>query len=384
MLKSPRNKVMIMKSMKLQAIPMKTFAKTFSLNTLLISAALGLAACASSTGGNTGTANPQAERITDERILAERKALDGLQTRLKVLNDAGVPVKSYTHAKAQCWLDSAKTQYHENDRTGYVEEAMEQSTLLIRSLETDKTKLAGNDTPLIAKSDKVRDDLWARFATLKGKPGFSCVEQIVACNEVRLVRAGHANQQTGWRQASPHIAMVEDALKVAEREEAACKVPSVVAVPKAPAAPPAASPAPVVVAPAAPTVTTRRLAILADALFHYDQYSLQHMLPEGKSRLREAAASLQTYSRIDQIGVYGYTDRVGSDQYNQTLSQRRADTVKAYLRSLGVNAPVFVSEGRGKSLSKSDECRRGMPLKQLAPCLQADRKVEIEVTGILQ
>jgi OmpA-OmpF porin, OOP family len=373
-----------MKHMKAKHTPMK------SLTLIAASVALlALSGCASTTRGIEGTDNQQASRITDERILADRQSLESLQSRLKVLNDAGVPVKSYTHAKAQCWLDTAKTQYHENDRTGYVEEAMGQSNTLIRSLEANKSATAPAGTAMIANSERLREDLWKRFDALKTKPGFSCVEQIVACNEVRLVRAGHANQQTGWRQASPHIAMVEDALKVAERDEAACKRPTIVPAPAAVA--PVAPPPPVVVAPApapvpapAPMVTTQRLVLMADALFHYDQYSLQHMLPEGKARIREAVSTLKSYSRIDQIGVYGYTDRVGTDEYNTLLSQRRADTVKAYLQSLGVNAPVMVAQGRGKSLTKSDECRRGMPLKQLAPCLQPDRKVELEVTGILQ
>jgi outer membrane protein OmpA-like peptidoglycan-associated protein len=366
---------------------------------LLGAALLALSGCASqSTTTPAGLANPQAARITDERMVAERQALEGLQSRLKALNDAGVPIKSYAHAKAQCWLDSAKTQYHENDRTGYIEEAMAQSLSLIKSLEADKTKPVAMTKPLIAQSDRLRPDLWKRFEALKGKPGFYCVEQLVACNEVRLVRAGHANQQTGWRQASPHIAMVDDALNIAEREEAACKRPTITTVPKepvAPAAAPAAASAPAAVAPAATPVpapvaaparviSTERITILADALFDYDQYTTQHILPQGKSRMKEAAQSLKSYYRIDKIRVIGYTDRVGTDQYNQVLSQRRADTVKAYLKGLGVEAPVFTAEGMGKSLSMSPSCPRGTPLEKLAPCLQPDRKVELEVTGIVQ
>ncbi len=365
-----------------------------SVKTALLGATLlALSGCASQPSTTAaGVANPQAARITDERMVAERQALEGLQSRLKALNDASVPIKSYAHAKAQCWLDSAKTQYHENDRTGYIEEAMQQSVTLIKSLEADKTKPVEMTTPLIAQSDRLRPDLWKRFEALKGKPGFYCVEQLVACNEVRLVRAGHANQQTGWRQASPHIAMVEDALNIAEREEAACKRPAIVTVPAAvPAPAPVATPAPAAPAPAptpapAPVraVTTERITMLADALFDYDRYTTQHILPQGKARMKEAAQSLKSYYRIDKIRVIGYTDRVGTEQYNQVLSQRRADTVKAYLKSLGVDAPVFTAEGMGKSLTMSPSCPRGTPLEKLAPCLQPDRKVELEVTGIVQ
>lgn len=354
-------------------------------------AVLMLAACASQTQPlGTGTANNQAGRISDERILADRVGLQGLQDRLKALNDAGVPIRSYAHAKAQCWLDTAKTQYHENDRTGYVEEAMDQSLTLVKAMEADKTKPVDMTTAMISQSERLRPDLWKRFEALKAKPGFACVEQIVACNEVRLVRAGHANQQTGWRQASPHIAMVEDALKIAEREEAACKRPSIVAAP-APvaAAPAAAAPAPVATpapapAPVVRAVSTERITLLADALFYYDRHKSQDILPEGKARMKEAADSLKSYARIDRIRVIGYTDRVGTDEYNQALSLRRAETVKKYLQSLGVASPVFTAEGMGKSLTMSPSCPRGTPLAKLAPCLQPDRKVELEVTGIPQ
>lgn len=167
---------------------------------------------------------PQASRITDERIQADRVTLDSVQQRLRRLNEAGVPQNNYALAKAQCWLDTAKTQYHENDRTGYIEESLAESLKIIRTLESDKSSKAGYETPLVARSTRLREDLWAQLNAFKSREStLICNARTVACGEVRLVRAGHAEQQTGWRQATPHVLMVEDAVRRASAEAASCR-----------------------------------------------------------------------------------------------------------------------------------------------------------------
>lgn len=321
--------------------------------------------------------NAQAERITDERILAERQAIEALQRRLKALNDAGVPVKNYTHAKAQCWLDTAKTQYHENDRTGYVEQAMEQSIALIRALEADKSAPPGNDTALIAGSERLREDLWSRLGKIKADGGFACAAQTAACAEVRLVRAGHANAQTGWRQASPHIAMVEDAVRQAEREAANCPKPTItpVSAASAPVATPTAS---------APLATSERFVLLSDTLFKFDKSDLGNMLPAGKARLAAVARQIKQYSRIDRLVVNGHTDRLGSNEYNLELSKARASTVEAYLKSLGVSAVSVSIAGKGETGAVTEGCGDKLPRAELIACLQPDRRVEIELYGAVK
>ena len=171
---------------------------------------------------STGLASPQA-RITDERILADRRTLEAVQLRLRKLNEAGIPLNSYSLAKAQCWLDTAKSQYHENDRTGYIEESLTEAVKIAQALEADKSARAGLDTPLVARSSLLRNDLWAQLSRYKNQPAtLACNAKTVACAEVRLVRAGHANEQTGWRQATPWVQMVEDALVQAKAEADKC------------------------------------------------------------------------------------------------------------------------------------------------------------------
>ncbi len=321
--------------------------------------------------------NAQAERITDERILAERQAIEALQRRLKALNDAGVPVKNYTHAKAQCWLDTAKTQYHENDRSGYVEQAMEQSIALIRALEADKSTPPGKDTALIAGSDRLREDLWSRLGKVKADGGFACAAQTAACAEVRLVRAGYANAQTGGRQPTPNFALVVVGLRLAARAPADCPKPTIA--PVSAASVTAATPT-----VSAPQAANERFVLLSDTLFKFDKSDLANMLPAGKARLAAVARQIKQYSRIDRLVINGHTDRLGGNEYNLELSKARASTVEAYLKSLGVRAVSVSIAGKGETGAVTEGCSDKLPRAELIACLQPDRRVEIELYGAVK
>ena len=328
---------------------------------------------------NTGLTQQQ-NRITETPVLADRKNIDALQQRLRVLNETGVPQNNYSLAKAQCWLDTAKTQYHENDRTGYIEEAMTESQKIIQALEASKTAKVGYETPLVARSTRLRDDLWADLSKFKTNDAtLVCNARTVACAEVRLVRAGHAEQQTGWRAATPHVMMVEDGIRRAGQEAAACTTPVV-----AQAAPTSASSA----APAAPlapsTVTKETFVLLADTLFKFDKSGRDEMLPGGKQRIDAVAQRLKSYQSIATLNVVGHTDRLGSDVYNNPLSARRASSVQAMLESLGVKAAKAQASGLGKGDPVTTTCSDKLPRAKLIDCLQPDRRVTIEVTGVVK
>lgn len=339
------------------------------------------------TAQNTGLAVQQ-QRITDEKIFADRKTMDDLQQRLRKLNESGIAQNSYPLAKAQCWLDTAKTQYHENDRTGYIEESMVESVKIIQALEANRNASAGFDTPLVARSTRLRDDLWAELAKHKSNAAtLSCNARTVACAEVRLVRAGHAEEQTGWRAATPHIMMVEDSLRRAALEAASCAQPVAPRAAPAPAPVPVTAPAPVPTpAPAAPAVvrevSKETFVILSDALFKFNKSGRDEMLPGGRQRLAEVANRLKSYQSIAMLTVTGHTDRLGSQQYNDPLSVRRATTVTNYLNGLGVKAANVNTQGRGEREPTVTNCSDKLSREKLIACLQPDRRVTIEVTGI--
>ncbi len=350
--------------------------------TLLLVAVAALAGCSSGGGKNEVPAayaqatglTPQQLRITDERIIQDRQTLEGVQQRLRKLNEAGIPQNSYSLAKAQCWLDTAKSQYHENDRSGYIEESMTEAVKIAQALEADKTARAGLDTPLVARSSKLRDDLWAQLSNYKNQPAsLACNARTVACAEVRLVRAGHADEQTGWRQATPHIQMVEDALRRAKIEADGCVQPRAGVLTARDGAVPAPS--------AAAPVHRETYVLLTDTLFRFDKSGIEDMIPGGMQRLNDVAQRLKAYKSIQTLTVFGYTDRLGADEYNDKLSEARAKTVQAYLESLGVKSATAVAQGKGKRDAVSKDCSATLSREQLIQCLQPDRRVTIEVTG---
>lgn len=345
--------------------------------------ALALAGCSSGISSNEGPGpaaqatglNPAQARITDESILSDRKTIEAVQLRLRRLNEAGVPQNSYPLAKAQCWLDTAKTQYHENDRTGYIEESMTEAVKIVRALEADKTAKAGLDTPLVARSSMLRNDLWAQLSAYKNQPvTLACNAKTVACAEVRLVRAGHANEQTGWRQATPHVLMVEDALRQAKTEADRCLQTAQLSARTAQVGAPVAS--------AAPVISRETYVLLTDTLFKFDKSGSEDMIPGGLQRLADVAQRLKAYKSIQTLTVLGYTDRLGTDDYNDKLSEARAKTVQAYLESLGVKSGSAVAQGKGKREPVSKDCSTSASREQQIVCLQPDRRVTIEVTGV--
>ncbi len=362
--------------------PRKTAAALFFAAVVLAGCSVGGAKSQSPGPGPAAQATglvPQQARITEESSFADRQTLDGVQQRLRKLNEAGIPQGNYALAKAQCWLDTAKSQYHENDRTGYIEESLSEAVKITQALEADKSARAGLDTPLVARSSKLRDDLWAQMATYKGQAAtLVCNAKTIACAEVRLVRAGHAEQQTGWRQATPHIQMVEDALRIAKVEADSCTAQGkpVITAAGAPAAA-AAVPA----APAQTVIGKETYVLLTDTLFKFDKSGVEDMLPGGQQRLADVARRLKDYKSIQTLTVIGYTDRLGTDDYNDKLSAARARSVQDYLQTLGVKSASVVAQGKGKLDPASRDCSANVSREQQIICLQPDRRVTIEVTG---
>ena len=76
----------------------------------------------------------------------------------------------------------------------------------------------------------------------------------------------------------------------------------------------------------------------------------------------------------------GHTDRIGTVAYNDRLSMRRAQAVKAYLVSKGVPADRIYTEGKGKRNPVTTGCNQ-KNRKALIACLAPDRRVEVEVVG---
>lgn len=150
-----------------------------------------------------------------------------------------------------------------------------------------------------------------------------------------------------------------------------------IAKPTAPAiAPPASAAAPA--APAAPKRCDFSVTLGSDQAFTFN-----HAVLNAATRKRiddEVLARLANCSRVDLVMVTGHADRLGSQQYNQKLSEKRADAVAAYLKSKGVTAEIDTL-GAGKT-QPVQSCPDTLPRPRLIACLAPNRRVVIEVRGI--
>ena len=144
--------------------------------------------------------------------------------------------------------------------------------------------------------------------------------------------------------------------------------------PVAVAAPP---PTPLVVAPPPQPPVIEQISLSSDVLFQFDKADLR---PEGQKKIDEISDRLKG-ANVQQINAIGYADRIGNDQYNQKLSEKRAAAVKDYLASKGIESSKVRSEGRGENDPVTGDQCKGMKGSKLISCLQPDRRVDIEVRG---
>jgi len=143
----------------------------------------------------------------------------------------------------------------------------------------------------------------------------------------------------------------------------------------APAPEPAPAPAPEPAPVCKPSMQT--ITVSAEKLFGFDKANLK---AEGKAALDEAAAKIKASPEIKAVIVTGHTDRIGSDAYNQKLSERRAKQVADYLVSQGVDSSIISAEGKGET-QPVVECAGNKATKKLIQCLQPNRRVEIRAEG---
>jgi len=147
-----------------------------------------------------------------------------------------------------------------------------------------------------------------------------------------------------------------------------------------PRAVPAPPPPPVAKAEPKPTPPKKPAVVNLSSteLFEFDKAILTQ---EARSKLDgEVIARLRDLKDIRYIIVNGHACRLGSAQYNQRLSEKRADAVRAYLVSKGVDAGKVETLGFGKTLPVKS-CPDQKDRKQLIECLAPNRRVVVEVQG---
>ena len=155
------------------------------------------------------------------------------------------------------------------------------------------------------------------------------------------------------------------ATAIAECDGALRPAPPPVMPPPPPAVQPPPPPPP---APPAGPVSTK-VTYQADAFFDFDKSVLK---PAGRAKLDDLVSKVSGLN-LEVIIAVGHTDSIGTDAYNQRLSIRRAEAVKAYLVSKGIERNRVYTEGKGE--------KQPIASNKTAAGRAQNRRVEIEVVG---
>jgi OmpA-OmpF porin, OOP family len=118
-----------------------------------------------------------------------------------------------------------------------------------------------------------------------------------------------------------------------------------------------------------PKPVAEKVTFAADVLFDFDKAVIK---PEGRSKLDDLASKVKGIN-LEVVIAIGHADSIGSDEYNQRLSMRRSDAVKAYMVSKGIEANRVYTEGKGEKQPVADN--------KTAAGRAKNRRTEIEVIG---
>ncbi|MHB8472370.1 MAG: OmpA family protein [Gammaproteobacteria bacterium] len=132
----------------------------------------------------------------------------------------------------------------------------------------------------------------------------------------------------------------------------------------------AATPTPEPTPTPVPEAKTETFTLGATTLFDFNKSNLH---ASGKEKLDDLVAKIKAHQSVDSITVTGHTDSVGTNAYNQKLSERRAHTVRDYLVKSGIDAKLITARGMGET--------KPVATNATAAGRQQNRRVEVEVVS---
>jgi OOP family OmpA-OmpF porin len=228
------------------------------------------------------------------------------------------------------------------------------------------------------------------------KTALSLIISATACGASLMASSVMAQAITDIKATAPKSAYVQDGRGVIARDpfglcwrtgywtpadavggcdkELEKPAPKQEAAPPPPPPPPPPAPAP---PPAPPKRCDFSATLINDQTFAFNKATLS---AAAQKRIdEEVLPKLTGCAKVDFVIITGHTDRLGSQQYNQKLSEKRADTVAAYLKKKGVDANMdTLGVGKTQAIKACDD---KLPRKQLIECLTPNRRVVIEAKG---
>jgi len=324
---------------------------------LLLAAVPAAVRAESAPSGLPRTLTPLPAQTSDEVIARDLAAIDGWQAKLDSLPAA--TADEWRTAAAKAWLEAARIEYSDDDRTGFPQAAFEHAVRLISDLEASKAPVDSANAPpatIPRGSLRVADSLYARMESLKHNPGFRCARAPLAEMEVELAWAGNEQVDQGECRVQPHLARAAELARQAEDAVVHCLPPPAPAKEELPVP----VPQPDTVA-AQQVPTEEELQIPRNVHFAVDKADLS---PTSRQVIAGIAALLAKYPSIT-ARLVGYTDSRGSAEYNLALSRRRVEAVKAELTQAGVDSARLATDYRGKTdLYALEESKRGYALNR--------------------
>jgi OOP family OmpA-OmpF porin len=154
--------------------------------------------------------------------------------------------------------------------------------------------------------------------------------------------------------------------------------PAPLSLPVPPPAQRQVAPAPAPAPAAAPKRCDATVTLHNEEVF---PFSKSELTQAAKARLdRDVIAKLVTCSQIEAVVIEGHTDRLGSHQYNQKLSERRAESVKTYLVTKGTDSDKIETLGMGKTVP-AKFCPDIKGRSELIACLAPNRRAIVSIKG---
>ena len=198
---------------------------------------------------------------------------------------------------------------------------------------------------------------------------FNKVAMVLA--SAALATAASAQSVDNWRNGTGEHAWKNGSNELCWRDATWTPATAAAGCDGAIVAPRAAAPAPAPAAarPAPPPAAATKVTYAADTFFDFDKSVLK---ADGKAKLDDLAGKVKAIN-LEVIIAVGHTDSAGSDAYNQKLSVKRADAVKAYLITKGIEKNRVYTEGKGEKQPVADNKTDAGRSK--------NRRVEIEVVG---
>lgn len=294
------------------------------------------------------------QRMTDEVIASDLAAIDGCRTALQIEMQRN-PNQAWRQAFANAWLDAARTEYTDHDRTGFAEGAYQRAVAILSEIESGAEPVTNKSVPAsldsIRGTIKVEGALWTELERLKRHEGFKCAEVQIARLEAQLAWTGNEQLDMGDCHSSPHLAEARRLASEARSLEEVCNV-----------TPEPVAAKPIVVEVPKPIVPTREeLKIPRNVHFALDKHFIS---PDSRKVIEGIAALLRKYPSIT-VRLVGHTDSRASVAYNLALSQRRVNAAKATFLAMGIDSTRLNTDFRGKGeLTAEEQDIRGFALNR--------------------